>query len=210
MPYALTDETSEENHLSDANTAGGAEPRYLRNLSHSVTLLALLAGLYTLYFAKTLVLPIMVAAFIAMLANSAVKRMTALGINRAVASVFVVSAYLAVAVIVFMLLAEPASKWVNKLPVATEKVTSQLDEVANTLSDLSGQKDRGEEGASISGELMSNAMSSAMQIAAETTPVFAAQLITTIVLSYFFCFTDEEAYRRLWRHRAISQESARS
>ncbi|MCP8900097.1 AI-2E family transporter [Gilvimarinus xylanilyticus] len=164
--------------------------------SKTLKILALLAGVYTLYFAQTLLVPVCVAGFIALFSSPIVRFLLIFKIPRPLGAVLVISALLVGVVYSLGLLADPASRWLQVVPQITERLSS---EVAEPLKSL-----RGSVGAASSeGESIEQAVNSTFQgvfsVLAETTMLFAVQVGAIIVITYFFLVFGDELMRNTVR-----------
>lgn len=142
--------------------------------------------IYTLYFAKTLLLPIILSGFLALLANPAVYWLACLGINRAIGAAIVMILIIGTASLLIVALAEPASKWLDSIPVATEKVSEQITSVTDSIGAMSNTPMSQSEVQEVSENLVDGTLDIIFNFVLEATPVFIAQLISLCVLTYFF------------------------
>lgn len=78
--------------------------------------LAILATLYTIYFAKFILLPIVVAAFFALFTSPLVARLEKLFLPRALSAIIVLVGVIGALSFVAMLFTSPAQQWWDKLP----------------------------------------------------------------------------------------------
>ncbi|WP_304641755.1 AI-2E family transporter [Pseudomonas sp.] len=97
-----------------------------------VVLLAL-ALIYTLYFAKTLLLPLVVALMFALLLGPLVALFKRLYIPRPLSAVLLLTVLLGPFTILAVELAGPAQKWAKRLPELSEQLTSQLTALTDAL-----------------------------------------------------------------------------
>lgn len=92
-----------------------------------------LALLYTLYFAKTLLLPLVVALLFALLLGPLVALFKRLYIPRSLSAVLLLAVLLGPFTLLTMELAGPAQKWAKRLPELSQQLTSQLSEITDAL-----------------------------------------------------------------------------
>lgn len=97
----------------------------------SLWLLAL-ALLYTLYFAKSLLMPLVVALLFALLLSPLVAVMKRLYVPRTLSAILLICAIGGPFTLLAIELAEPAHKWFKQLPELSERLTSQLDELTES------------------------------------------------------------------------------
>ena len=100
----------------------------------SLWLLAL-ALLYTLYFAKSLLMPLVVALLFALLLSPLVAVMKRLYVPRTLSALLLICAIGGPFTLLAIELAEPAHKWFKQLPELSERLTSELDDLTDSSSD---------------------------------------------------------------------------
>ena len=98
-----------------------------------VWLLAL-ACLYTLYFAQTLVLPVVVAALFALLLSPLVAVFKRFHVPRTLSALLLLTAIGVPFTLLGSQLAEPAEKWVKRLPELSAQLSNELDAFGRKLS----------------------------------------------------------------------------
>jgi predicted PurR-regulated permease PerM len=91
-----------------------------------------LAVLYTLYAARTLFLPMVLALMFSLLLSPLVTSMKRLHIPRPLSSVLLICLLLVPFVALSIQLAAPAQKWLGKLPEISVQVTKQLADLSGT------------------------------------------------------------------------------
>ena len=104
--------------------------------SVSLTVLAVLAVFYTLYFAATLFVPIAAAVLLSMLLAPPVQFLERLYVPRLVASAIVVLATVAGIAVGLVALAGPAQIWVEKGPESLQKMERRLFPFKKPLASL--------------------------------------------------------------------------
>ena len=92
-----------------------------------------LAAVYTLYFAKTLLMPIVVAMLFSLLLGPLVTGLKRIYVPRTVSAVVIMLMLLGPFTLLVMQLTEPAQKWAKQLPDLSEQLTERLDEFTKTL-----------------------------------------------------------------------------
>lgn len=124
---------------SSDRPASSREGSTLAKDSRSPTEIALLwllglAILYTLYFAKSLLMPIVVALLFSLLLSPLVNFLKRLYIPRSI-SAFVLLACIGGPIgLLGVELAEPAEKWMKRLPELSMELTEELDEITDSLA----------------------------------------------------------------------------
>ncbi|MGY8811061.1 MAG: AI-2E family transporter [Pseudomonadales bacterium] len=93
-----------------------------------------LAILYTLYFAKSLLLPVVVAALFALLLSPLVGLFKRFHIPRVLSALMLLALIGVPFTLLGMQLAEPAQKWAKRIPELSAQLTDELDEFSEKLS----------------------------------------------------------------------------
>lgn len=96
--------------------------------------LLVLAGLYTLYFAQTLLIPLVLALLLALLLSPLVSKLKRLHIPRTVSSVVLLSLFVSGIVYLGIELIEPVKKWATAVPQLTETLEEQLESFSETIA----------------------------------------------------------------------------
>jgi predicted PurR-regulated permease PerM len=94
-----------------------------------------LALLYTLYFAKTLLLPLVIALLFALLLGPLVALFKRLYIPRPLSAVLLLTLLLGPFTLLTLELAGPAQKWAKRLPELSEQLTTQLAAITEALQE---------------------------------------------------------------------------
>ncbi|WP_339648096.1 AI-2E family transporter [Halopseudomonas pelagia] len=125
------DITAPENaELPGVASARHKTPRFL----WVVQWLLALALLYTLYFAKSLLMPIVVALLFALLLSPLVSLLKRLYIPRTMSAVLILCLIGGPFALVVSQLAEPAQRWAKAIPELSEKLTDQVTSLTGDLS----------------------------------------------------------------------------
>ncbi|MEP7380950.1 MAG: AI-2E family transporter [Gemmatimonadota bacterium] len=111
----------------------------------SVTILAVLAFLYTLYVARTVILPVVVAILASFLLRGPVRRMRRRGIKEPIGAALVVFGLVVVIAGTFFLLSGPAISWVNRAPQALAEVERKVRSLTRSVTKLAATAERVEE-----------------------------------------------------------------
>ena len=93
-----------------------------------------IALFYTLYFAKTLFLPIVVAALFALLLSPAVSMMQRFFLPRAFSALLLLAMIGVPFTLLGVQLVEPAQKWGERIPELSSQLTNELNEISKTLT----------------------------------------------------------------------------
>ncbi|MBT0587086.1 AI-2E family transporter [Alteromonas sp. SM 2104] len=99
----------------------------------SLTILVTLGVLYTLYFAQTLLIPVVFAGFVALLLNPLVHKLEAMFIPRIISSCLLLSLLIAPFTVLFIELAEPVQRWMKMVPKMSVHITQQIDDMNNAF-----------------------------------------------------------------------------
>ncbi|UTA47741.1 AI-2E family transporter [Simiduia sp. 21SJ11W-1] len=149
--------------------------------------LALLATLYTLYFAKVILLPIVLAAFIALFSSPTVARLERIGVPRMLGTMGVLVTIVSGIAGAALLFTDPAQQWWHKLPEVMENLSngvieatqasagSAMQDINNALNDQAQQS-----------EFRHTTILSLLQSLASATPTVLTQILVTLFLAYFF------------------------
>ena len=93
-----------------------------------------LAVMYTMYFAKTLFLPVVVAALFALLLSPLVGVFKRFHVPRVLSALLLLALIGVPFTLLGVQLAEPAEKWATRIPELSAQLTDELDEFSEKLS----------------------------------------------------------------------------
>ena len=110
---------------------GGSAPRPLRWLVG-------LALLYTLYFARSLLMPVVVALLLALLLSPLVSVFKRFHVPRTISALILLTAIGGPVVLLGGELAEPAKKWIQLLPELSARLNEELDSFSQALQSEGG------------------------------------------------------------------------
>jgi predicted PurR-regulated permease PerM len=169
-----------------------------------VVWLLFLGVLYTLYFAQSLLMPVVVTSLIALLLSPLVAGLQRLHVPRTVSAFLLVATLMAPFTFLGAELAEPAQKWAKLIPELSQRITEQLNSFSDAMEgqkNTSAQKkdeefsffglfNKPEEAPAKSEE---NAMSQRLKQGGleimlsvlSSTPMILAQLMTGVILTLF-------------------------
>lgn len=150
--------------------------------------LAILATLYTIYFAKFILLPIVMAAFFALFTSPLVSRLEKLYLPRSLSTVIVLSGVISALTLVAMLFTNPAQHWWDKLPDLATSMSSSIGEATQSLNSATGNKDAANTAdiAQASESIRNTTFLAMFKSLASSTPLVLTQILGTIFLIYFF------------------------
>ncbi|WP_341707897.1 AI-2E family transporter [Halopseudomonas sp.] len=103
-------------------------------LQHTLAWLLALACLYTLYFAKSLLLPVVVAALFALLLSPLVAVFKRFHVPRTFSALLLLAAIGGPFTLLGSQLAEPAQKWWERLPELSAQLSDELDAFGRKLT----------------------------------------------------------------------------
>lgn len=95
--------------------------------------LLLLAVIYTLYLAKSLLIPLFFSAFVALLLSPLVAIARKIYIPRTISAAALMVLLLTPFTFLGLQLAEPAERWMQALPKMAAEITEEIDEISDSL-----------------------------------------------------------------------------
>ena len=95
--------------------------------------LVTLAVVYTLYLAKSLLIPLFFSAFIALLLSPLVSVARKFYIPRTISATALMALLVTPFTFLGLELAEPAERWMHSLPKIAAEITQEIDEISNNL-----------------------------------------------------------------------------
>ena len=195
---ALPATTPRPARKDELETSGAIDVR-----SFALTGLFILAATYTLYAARDLFIPIVLAALFKVLLEPIVRFLGRAHIKRPIAAAMVMLLVVGSIVTALLLLREPAMDWLERLPVALRRVEDELAKVR-------GPVDQVKEAAEQVGELTGIGATATEQPAAppeETLPQMlfnglwrtVATFTVVLIILYFLLASDDLFLRKLVR-----------
>ncbi|WJG11022.1 AI-2E family transporter [Aliiglaciecola sp. LCG003] len=109
-------------------------PKVSEGRTYYLRVLVLFATLYTLYFAQTLLIPLVLTILTALLLSPLVNLMRRLHIPRPISALVLVCALVAPFSFLSVELAEPVQKWAKMIPELSEHLTDQLDSISDVIN----------------------------------------------------------------------------
>lgn len=94
--------------------------------SKAVTGLFILALFFSFYIARHLLLPIIIAFLLNLILTPVIRSLKQLGVNEGLSAALVVIALLESATFAVLVLAEPASEWIQKSPILLQEIERKL------------------------------------------------------------------------------------
>ncbi|MDX1538935.1 AI-2E family transporter [Arsukibacterium sp.] len=192
------------------------QPVRVRRLNTELALkiLTLLAVLYTFYFARSLLLPIILAALIALFTSPAVRFLVGLKCPKPLASLVVLTMLIIGIGYAVSLLYNPAATWLERLPLLSNKLALQVDGMAESLESLKSSMLPDSAKAPATAEDEEHPLESAigtsflplLSMLAQTTAIVLVQLATVVILTYLFLLFGGTLLRNIVRAASTLHE----
>ncbi len=99
-------------------------------------ILAILAIVYTLYFARSVLIPIALAVLIGFLLAPVVRRLAKLGLPRWIAAIAVMLVIIGTVAGIAFYFSDPATRWMGRLPEAVDELSWHLRAITQTIEDV--------------------------------------------------------------------------
>lgn len=165
--------------------------------------LVLIAVLYTLYFAKLIILPILLAGLLALFASPLVRGLSSLKIPKQVGSVLVVVFVVGAIVYLAGLLSEPAARWLQNAPTIGDRLIFEFRHLSEPLGlpATSNTVNPPEQGQSIE-KAMDSTVWSVAALLAQSTFIVLAQFAVIVILTYFYLAYGEDLMRNIVKARS--------
>lgn len=167
----------------------------------ALTVLATLAGFYTLYFAREFLLPLGIAILLSLVLAPLVRALRRIHIPEPLAALVVLALFIGGLVYGIGLIAAPAEQWLARAPETMRTIESRLrplrapveqmtkaSEQVGRLTDLGGD---GEEPVAVSGSETKSVL--------QRTWAVAANVVVTLILIYFLLASGDRPLRQLLR-----------
>lgn len=176
--------------------------------SPALVCLTTLAVLYTMYFAATLLIPVVAALLLYFLLSPIVTWLMSLGVPRAISAVLVTSLLLATAAGTLYQLSEPGAEWLRDAPaslaefrVKLQSRPNPLTEVRNAseaveaaVAEITGSDDESDDDDAAAVEIQEPG---ALETVLSRLPIIAASSLVTSVLTLFLLIYGHRLLRRL-------------
>jgi predicted PurR-regulated permease PerM len=180
---------------------------HLQMASLSVVGLLLLAAVYTVYFAKPFLMPVVFALLISLVLRPIHRRLRKLGLPHIVAAIVVMVALVGTTVAVIYALSAPVATWAGKLPEELRRVeyrmralrapVERMTEVADQVDQLTTMEQTAAGPPVV--ELRQQTVSQTLFRYAGS---FAGYTAVTFVLVFFMLAFGDAFYRQLGKHEA--------
>ena len=173
----------------------------------ALKVLTVLALSYTFYFSRSLILPIILAALIALFASPAVRSLTRVKIPKPLAALLVLIFLTTFIGYSVSLLYNPAAECLERLPLSGEKLAVQVKDMTQSLDTLKtavlpDDQDKQNPIKSV----MGSSFLPLLSVLAQTTALVLFQLATVIILTYFFLVFGGTLLRNMLRVRTSLHE----
>lgn len=165
----------------------------------SLRILAALAVGFTLWAAQELILPILLAAFFALVGNPILRLLQRLYLPRVIGAALVLAGGLAVSGVLALQLVEPAGEWVRQVPREMKQLAPKLRQMtkpmqeanraAQNIARAAGGESTGKPVQVVKTELNDPYRS------LTATPKYLAQVLAVILLTFFFMVYGESLQR---------------
>lgn len=177
----------------------------------ALNILVIIAVLYTMYFCRTLLLPVFVAGFIALFSSPLVRLIVSFKVPHALAAAFVVILLMVTLVVTFIFLVAPAAHWLDSLPELGDKLAVHLNGWSDQFNLFRAQVMPVTDGQGNGiGSAMEAVFFSAFSVVAGTTAMFLIQVAAVFVITYFFLVYGDNLMRNFVRAQSSFAEKKRS
>lgn len=117
----------------------------LKNVSIPLWGLLIISLLAVLFFAKAIFIPMFLAVLASFVLTPAVRLLEKLHISRTFGSALILVIFFAMIIVAFNLLAQPASKWLDRLPTEIRQIENKVLIFKDTVENVQKTKQRYEE-----------------------------------------------------------------
>jgi predicted PurR-regulated permease PerM len=160
----------------------------------ALQILTIIVVITVIYYAKLILLPILVAGFTALFASPLVRTLESFRIPKPLASLLLEAALITGMVYIFTLLFEPAMRWLEAAPLIGDRLADGVREVSKSFG--VARSSAGEASSAIE-QAMDSTMVSIASTFAQTTLLLAVQAFTVIILIYFFLVYGDDLMRNI-------------
>jgi len=98
-------------------------------------ILVVLASIYTLYFAQSIIIPLLFSALIALLLSPLVRKLKKLYVPRSISAIVLLAALVAPFSLLTIELVEPVERWMKFLPKFSVQVTQRIEEISSAFDE---------------------------------------------------------------------------
>lgn len=185
--------------------------RCARATSVALNILVVIAVLYSVYFCRTLLLPIFVAGFIALFSSPLVRFLADFKIPHALAAALVVILLVLVLGLTCVFLVGPAAHWLDSLPALGDKLTAHINGWSDQFKLLRSQVMPDANGDSNAiGSALETIIFSALSLVAGTTAMLLVQVAAVFVITYFFLVYGDNLMRNFVRAQSSFAEKKKA
>ncbi|HTF97547.1 MAG TPA: AI-2E family transporter [Cellvibrio sp.] len=181
-----------------------------KSIAISLKILVIIAILYTLYFCSSFLLPIFVAGFIALFSSPLTRLIERCKVSRSFAAAIVISFQIFIMVFAFVILVEPASHWLKRLPELSERLSTEMSGLANSFESLKAYILPEKEVESAVGGVVETMLVAAFSTVAGTTATLIIQISIVFVVAYFFLVYGDNLMRSMVRAQASFGEKKKT
>jgi predicted PurR-regulated permease PerM len=108
----------------------------LRLVWYGILAIAVMAGFYTLYFARSIFIPIALAVLLNLLLGPVVRRLARIGVPEALGAALVLLLFIGGVGAIAFQLSGPAAGWINGMPQSMRKLEEKLRDVRETVQEV--------------------------------------------------------------------------
>jgi predicted PurR-regulated permease PerM len=181
--------------LDEEVRLGARQQRQIASLRLTLVWLSLLATVTAMFLAKALLVPMLLAAFVALSLNPLVASLSRRWLPRALVALLVMLAGVTAVALVGAAVVEPAQRWVDRAPEAVRllapkmrAVTQQIEAAGKATQSMMGSRNSG---ASVESPLLFNVWD-----AVAVAPRLVVTVFSILLLVYFFLVYGEALLRR--------------
>lgn len=178
----------------DERIGSARQQRQIASLRLTVVWLSLLGTIAAMYLAKPLIVPVLLALFLALSLNPLVASLTRRWLPRALVAMLVMGAGLAIVVLVVIAVAEPAQHWIDRAPEAARLLTPRMRAVTQQI-EAAGRATQSLTGARAAGTPSPVLFDVWDAVAAA--PRLVVSLFGIVLLVYFLLVYGEDLLRRI-------------
>lgn len=177
----------------------------------ALNILVVIAVLYTLYFCRTLLLPVFVAGFIALFSSPLVRFIAGFKVPHALAAALVVLLLIIGLGATFVILVGPAGHWLDSLPALGDKLAAQMNGLSDRFNLFRSQviPDADAQSSAV-GNALETIFFSAFSVVAGTTAMFLIEIVAVFVITYFFLVYGDNLMRNLVRAQSSFAEKKKA
>jgi Predicted permease len=160
----------------------------------ALQVLTIIVVIAVIYYAKLILLPILVAGFTALFASPLVRTLETFRIPKPAASLLLEAALITAVVYTFTFLFEPAMRWIEAAPLIGDRLADGIRDVSRSFG--VGQTSAGEASSAIE-QAMDSTMVSLASMFAQTTFLLIVQGFAVVIMIYFFLVYGDDLMRNI-------------